>query len=213
MSEKFKISIIEEEENKEESEKNQKNSTNDVNKLKNEIEMLKSRQHDFIENIEKIKELQSLLEKERKKSHAYMTEIKEYETLLVDKNQEIQRLSDEKFSTPVKTEKSDSRVDLLKEIKSKLDSIIENLSKPNDSKNLLKVSKDLLTLQETVAVNLKNYDDRINSLVSEKNKNSINGSKSHKHTNSTNFSPNTTQTEPSEIKPSNFNIYKAPYNY
>lgn len=132
-----------------------------------------------------------------------------------EKNLEINKLSFSNKVSPIKSQPPNLKVNILEEIKSNLDAIIENLSKPNDSKNLLKVSKDLLSLQDFVTMHLKNHDDKINFLLSDKKKElSNNSSKSHKHSPSTNLSSyNVINTEPSDFKPSNFNIYKNSANY
>lgn len=185
-----------------------------MNKYKSEIETLKNKQHEYYELLEKTKELQEELDYEKQKSHSFMIELKDTQEKLKEKSLEINRLSFSNKVSPVKSPTKGLKVNILEEIKLNLDAIIENLSKPNDSKNLLKVSKDLLSLQDYVTLHLKNHDDKINFLISDKKKElSNNSSKSHKHSPSTNISYNIINTEPSDFKPSNFNIYKSSANY
>ena len=190
-------------------------------KLRNEIEVLRLKEYESDENLEKMKEFQSILEQEQFKSQKFYQQLLETQEILSEKNEEIRKLkqndliSKSNKQSPNKINIPDNKL-IIKEMKLSVDSIIESLSKPNDSKNLLKVSKDLLNLQEFLAVNLKGSDDKIMVLLAEKQNNDIgksNSNKKHKHSPSSNMDVQQVQTEPSEFKGSNFNIYKLSSNY
>ena len=190
---------------------------NEVNRLKNEIEMLRIREYESKENFEK---LHMMLEQEQLKAQKFYHQFIEIQDVLNNKNEEIQHLTEKiannnnnntKSPTKIVIKQDNNHLNIMKEMKSSVDAIIESLSKPNDSKNLLKVSKDLLNLQDFLTGNLKasNPEDLITSLITEKQNNIYNNNnKNHKHSPSTNIN-----SEAAEFKPSNFNIYKLASNY
>lgn len=162
------------------------------------------------ENQEKFREMQSLLEKEQLRAQLYFEQLKETQEELAKKQEEVQLSAGKKQQTPIKI--NVNQITLLKEAKGLVDSIIQTLSRPNDSKNLIKVSKDLLDLQDFMATNLVKGEDKINSLI--KRNPSANSSSNHKHSPSSNIESNIVRTEPHEnVRTSNFNIYKTSAHY
>lgn len=200
--------MVDGEETKEE---NQNISKNEIVKLRNELEAMRLRESiETKENQEKFQEIQILLEKEQMKAQLYFEQLKETQDVLAKKQEENSK------KQPYSPRKPDfNNITVMKEAKGAVDSIIETLSKPNDSKNLLKVSKDLLDLQEFLATNLTKSEEKINSLIAVKRNSSANSAnKNHKHSPSSNIDYNVLKTEPQEnIRTSNFNIYKTSAHY
>lgn len=187
-------------------------------KLRTDIEMMRLKEEENREHIEKYKEL---LELEQIRSQKYLKEIEVTKELLTEKDEEIQKLHEKNdnninFNSYNTNKFSPTKVpnnNFIREIKLSVDTIIECLSKPNDSKNLLKVSKDLLNLQEIIDTNLKSSDNKISRLIAEK-RIEINGgsNKIHKYSPSSHLETLNAHNEANELN-SNFNLYKNSYNY